>query len=75
MTSFVPSAADQFGVYAPYVDVHARFEFGRAAQLGVRPTPIDELLPLLLDYAEAARWGRQPQLRRAPELSSVAPLN
>ncbi|HEY4280172.1 MAG TPA: SDR family oxidoreductase [Conexibacter sp.] len=72
MTPCVPSAADQIGVYAPYVDVRARFEFARAGQLGVRPTPIDELVPLLLDYADAARWGRAPLLRPVPALASAA---
>ena len=66
MTPCVPGAADQIGVYAPYVDVHARFELDRAAALGLRPVPIDELLPRLLDHAFAAEWGRRPVLRPSP---------
>ncbi|MDO8213297.1 SDR family oxidoreductase [Conexibacter sp. CPCC 206217] len=66
MMECVPTAADQIGVYAPYVDVWARFEFARAGQLGVRPVPIERLVPLLLDHAAAARWGRTRVLRSSP---------
>jgi thioester reductase-like protein len=72
MTPCVPSAADQIGVYAPYVDVRARFEFNRAAELGLSPVPIDELLPRLLDHAFAAQWGRKPVLRPSPVATSEA---
>lgn len=72
MTRCVPSAAEQIGVYAPYVDVHARFEFGRAAALGVEPIAIERLVPLLLDHAEAAGWGRRAVLRPSP-LAAAAP--
>jgi nucleoside-diphosphate-sugar epimerase len=70
MTSCVPSAAGQIGVYAPYVDVRGRFEFNRAAELGLRPVPVDELLPRLLDHAFAAEWGRRPVLRPSPAITS-----
>lgn len=66
MTKCVPSEVDQIGVYAPYVDVRARFEFRRAAELGVRPLPIEDLLPVLLDFASVADWGRKRLLRRKP---------
>lgn len=60
------SAADQIGVYAPYVDVHARFEARRARALGIRPVAIEQLVPRLLDHAEAAGWGRRRVLRPSP---------
>jgi thioester reductase-like protein len=66
MAPCVPSAAEQIGVYAPYVDVHARFEFARAGELGVTPVAIEQLVPLLLDHAEAAAWGRRTVLRPSP---------
>ncbi|ADB51567.1 SDR family oxidoreductase [Conexibacter woesei] len=72
MTPCVPAAAEQIGIYAPYVDVWARFEFARAAGLGVRPVPIEQLVPLLLDHAAAAAWGRRHVLRPSPLLSSTA---
>ncbi len=66
MLPCVPAAADQIGVYAPYVDVWARFEFARARALGMQRTPIEQLVPLMLDHAAAARWGRQRILRPSP---------
>ncbi len=71
MTDCVPTAAEQIGIYAPYADMSAHFEFGRAGQFGVRPVPIERLVPLMLDHAEAARWGRQRVLRPSPTLSSA----
>lgn len=72
MLPCVPSAAEQIGVYAPYVDVWARFELDRATAFGVRPVPIEQLVPLLLDHAAAARWGRQRVLRPSPLAASAA---
>lgn len=72
MTECVPSAAEQIGVYAPYVDVHARFEFARAAELGVTPVAIERLVPLLLDHADAAAWGRRTVLRPSPLAAAPA---
>ncbi|MHB8693955.1 MAG: SDR family oxidoreductase [Solirubrobacteraceae bacterium] len=66
MARCVPAAAHKIGVYAPYVDVFDRFEFGRAHEFGVRRTPIEELVPRLLEHAAAANWGRHPVLRRSP---------
>jgi nucleoside-diphosphate-sugar epimerase len=61
-----PAAAEQLGLYAPYVDVAAPFELTRARELGVDPVPVDELVPRLLAFAEAAGWGRTPLPRAVP---------
>ncbi len=66
MTRCVPTASELIGPYAPYVDVQARFEFERAATLGMRRTAIEELVPRLLDHAFAAEWGRRPVPRPSP---------
>ena len=66
MTRCVPAAADQIGVYAPYVDVQARFEFNRAGALGMDRLGIEDLMPRLLDHAVAAKWGRLPHTRPSP---------
>jgi hypothetical protein len=66
MTRCVPAAADQIGVYAPYVDVQARFEFNRAGRLGMERLGIEELMPRLLDHAVDADWGRRPRTRPSP---------
>jgi thioester reductase-like protein len=73
MTRCVPAAAAEIGVYAPYVDVRARFEFERAAGFGMRRTAIGELVPRLLDHAVRANWGRRRVLRGKPELSPQVP--
>jgi nucleoside-diphosphate-sugar epimerase len=70
MTRCVPAAADQIGVYAPYVDVQARFEFNRAGKLGMEPVEIQELMPRLLDHAVDADWGRRPRIRPSPTKQS-----
>lgn len=72
MTCCVPSAVEEMGIYAPYVDVHAPFEFGRAGELGMRRTPADELVPRMLDYALGADWGRKPELRAHPLTAAPA---
>ena len=66
MTRCVPAAAEQIGAYAPYVDVKERFEFNRAAELGMDRLEIEKLLPRLLDHAEAADWGWRPGRRPSP---------
>jgi thioester reductase-like protein len=66
MTRCVPAAAEQIGAYAPYVDVRARFEFDRAAGLGMERVEIAELMPRLLDHATATGWGRRPRTRPSP---------
>lgn len=70
---FAPASSSQIGAYAPYVDVWARFEFARAGALGVRGTPIEELMPRLLDYALASDWGREPRLRPSPLATQADP--
>jgi thioester reductase-like protein len=72
MKPCVPTAAEQIGVYAPYVDVWSRFEFARAGRFGVTPTPIEQIVPRILDPAQAARWGRSRVLRPSPMVASAA---
>jgi thioester reductase-like protein len=71
MTRCVPAAADQIGVYAPYVDVQARFEFNRAGRLGMERLGIEELMPRLLDHAVDAGWGRRPRTRPSPTTAAT----
>lgn len=61
-----PEAAAQIGPYAPYTDVLHPFELGRARAFGLEPVPVENLVPLLLDHAFAAKWGRIPIPRAAP---------
>lgn len=67
-----PAAAEQLGLYAPYADVAAPFELRRARELGVAPVAVDELVPRLLAFAEAAGWGRTPVPRAVPWTAAAA---
>jgi nucleoside-diphosphate-sugar epimerase len=68
----VPAAVDRIGVYAPYVDVWATFQYGRGRRLGVQRTPIAALVPPMLDHAVATHWGRRRILRPSPRLALAA---
>jgi thioester reductase-like protein len=51
-------------VYFPYMSLDLRFDDRRARELlepvGLRATPINECFDTLMDFAEAAKWGRAP---------------
>jgi long-chain acyl-CoA synthetase len=51
-------------VYFPYMSLGLRFDDRRARELldplGIRATPIKDCFDTLMDFAEAARWGRAP---------------
>jgi thioester reductase-like protein len=51
-------------VYFPYMSLALRFDDRRARELldplGIRATPIRDCFETLMDFAEAARWGRAP---------------
>jgi thioester reductase-like protein len=53
--------------YFPYLSLDLRFDDRRAREvldpLGIRATPITECFDTLMDFAEAARWGREPIAR------------
>jgi hypothetical protein len=51
-------------VYFPYFSLDLRFDDRRARglldPLGIRATPVGEYFDTLIDFAEAAGWGRTP---------------
>jgi hypothetical protein len=53
--------------YFPYLSLDLRFDDRGARELlepmGIRATPITECFETLMDFAEAARWGREPIAR------------
>lgn len=53
--------------YFPYLSLDLRFDDRGARELlepmGIRATPICECFETLMDFAEAARWGREPIAR------------
>jgi long-chain acyl-CoA synthetase len=53
------------GVFAPYFDVKTEFGNERGGDLaGPAPEPLS-YLPVLLEYGQAARWGKRPRTREA----------
>jgi hypothetical protein len=48
----------------PYFSLDLRFDDRRARELldplGIRATPVGEFFDILIDFAEAAHWGRTP---------------
>jgi long-chain acyl-CoA synthetase len=61
-----PSAAHRVGVVAPYLDMHCVFDGRRARdELGARPPPVEQYFPQVLQYARAARWGKDGLARWA----------
>ena len=56
-------------VFLPYFEVETVFDDTRARAVlgpaGVRPTPLGQCFSALMDFAEAARWGKAPIGREA----------
>jgi thioester reductase-like protein len=61
-------------VFAPYFDVNTRFDDSRARRLVGEPGPPEPLsyLSQLLEYAQAARWGKSQITREAARLMAAA---
>jgi nucleoside-diphosphate-sugar epimerase len=60
------SAADEYGaVYLPYFDMDVVFDDTRTRErLGLRAPVLREYFDTLLDYADAARWGKRGTTRQ-----------
>jgi thioester reductase-like protein len=73
------AAADDHGaVYFPYFDMDVVFDDTRAREVlgpaGLRPPRLADYFGTLIDYAEAAKWGKAPLTREeARERASVVP--
>jgi long-chain acyl-CoA synthetase len=56
-------------VFLPYFEVETVFDDARARAVlrpaGLRPTPLAQCFSALMDFAEAARWGKSPIGREA----------
>ena len=60
------SAADEYGaVYLPYFDMDVVFDDTRTRErLGLRAPPLRDYFDTLMDYADAARWGKRGSTRQ-----------
>jgi long-chain acyl-CoA synthetase len=56
-------------VFLPYFEVETIFDDARARAVlrpaGLRPTPLSQCFSALMDFADAARWGKNPIGREA----------
>jgi thioester reductase-like protein len=56
-------------VYVPYFDMRVVFDDARAREVlepaGIRAPKLSDCFGNLIDYAEAARWGKRPMSRQA----------
>ena len=73
-----PTALADGEVYVPYFDMKVVFDDERARALlepaGIRAPRLADCFGNLIDYAEAARWGKRPMSRQAArERSEPAP--
>jgi long-chain acyl-CoA synthetase len=57
-------ALERSEVYFPYFSMGVRFDDRRARELleprGIRPAPMSEHFDAMVDFAERARWGKEP---------------
>jgi thioester reductase-like protein len=72
------AAADEHGaVYVPYFDMRVVFDDARARKVlgpaGIRAPRLAEYFSTLIDYAEAARWGKRPVTREEARERPAAP--
>jgi nucleoside-diphosphate-sugar epimerase len=60
---------EQLGRYAPYFDMEVVFGDARSKAVlgpaGIAPPPLREYFSTLVDFAQAARWGKTPLARTA----------
>jgi long-chain acyl-CoA synthetase len=67
---------EQGAVYVPYFDMRVVFDDTRArsvlAPAGIEPPPLRDYFGTLMEYAEAARWGKRPMGREAARLRLAA---
>ncbi len=71
----VRAALRESRFYFPYFSIGLRYDDQRARAalepVGIRPAPLASYFDKLLDYAEAARWGKQPLSRVHDQVPSL----
>ncbi len=64
-----PDSDDHDSVYVPYFDMRVVFDDARARSVlvpaGIEAPPLRDYFPRLMDYAQAARWGKKKITREA----------
>ena len=77
-TRSIPTRGDDHdSVYVPYFDMRVVFDDARAravlAPAGIEAPPLREYFARLMEYAEAARWGKQKMTREAARSRRAEP--
>ncbi|MEA2217516.1 MAG: hypothetical protein QOJ35_142 [Solirubrobacteraceae bacterium] len=60
-----PRSEQRAGAFVPYFQARLLFDARRGRRLGFRPPPLREYFGALMDYADRARWGKDPLPRWA----------
>jgi long-chain acyl-CoA synthetase len=60
-----PTSEERAGAFVPYFRSRLLFDARRGRALGFRPPPLEQYFDVLMDYADRARWGKQPHPRWA----------
>jgi long-chain acyl-CoA synthetase len=60
-----PKSEETAGVFGPYFRSQLMFDARRGRALGFRPPPLESYFGLLMQYADRARWGKEPVPRWA----------
>jgi thioester reductase-like protein len=60
-----PTSEELAGEFVPYFRSRLLFDARRGRELGFRPPPLEQYFGALMDYADRARWGKDPLPRWA----------
>jgi thioester reductase-like protein len=60
-----PRSEERAGAFVPYFRSRLLFDARRGRELGFRPPPLKQYFGALMEYADQARWGKNPVPRWA----------
>lgn len=60
-----PKSEERAGVFVPSFQSRLEFDASRGHELGVRPPPLKQYVGAPRQYADRARWGKNPLPRWA----------
>lgn len=68
-----PTSEERAGAFVPYFRSRLLFDARRGRRLGFRPPPLRQYFGALMDYADRARWGKEPITRWAAVADAQRP--
>jgi nucleoside-diphosphate-sugar epimerase len=70
-----PASEERAGAFVAYFHSRMLFDARRGRALGFRPPPLQQYFGTLMEYADRARWGKEPLPRWAvaaePDLAAA----